>query len=649
MNSSKRETLYVNVTGDNLPSTIVTTGKLRFRALVDSGSMVSVAHIDVYKKFPKHLKSQINTNHNITMHAVNGGTLSNVGSCYLKFQIGKSVVRQKFLLTTQMNHQVILGYDFLKTHKVDLISSQTPHGILINVEYIELEEQNYISSLIRLKRNIVLKPYTASVTAAKHSNKFDTPIPAKPYLISAIDTNFLNNEPGLEVPDCVVSISRGKSFPVLIVNHTARHFHLKKGTVVASLQPLEDNTINEVNLLEPNGLHDALRKTVTNQEILDTLDDSPEHAPDTSMPTDIAPPAINSLYKDKVLRLLDRNNDLFATDDSQLKRCNIVKMEIETDHPPIRQRPYRLPYTKKKYVKEQIKSMLDAKVIRPSHSPWASPIVLVPKKDGGVRFCCDFRKLNAVTDTWYYPLPHIDDLLADMSGAKFFSNLDLRSGYWQIELAEQDRHKTAFITDEGLFEWNVMAFGLKNSPSWFQETMSKVLDGLPFSRVYIDDVIIFSATPEEHINHLQAVFDRLRQYNLRLKRSKCEFFCEEIKYLGYIICKDGIKPDPQKVESLKRLPDPTTVKEVRSFLGMAGYYRRFCPDYSKTALPLTSLTKKNAKFVWTKDCQLAFRTLIDQLSAEPILAHPLVNEPYILYTDFKDFYWCCPCTKLPRW
>lgn len=631
--------MFVNVTGDNLPSTLITTGKLRFRALIDSGSMISVAHVDVYKKFPRHLKSKITNNTNITMHAVNGNTLNCMGSCYLKFQIGKTTIKQKFILTADMSHSLILGWNFLKSYKIDLISSKTPRGLQINGEYIELEEQDYISSLIRLKRNTILKPFTAMITPAKHSNKLDLPIHDKPYLISSIDTNFLDDEPGLEVPSCVVSISKGKSFPVLIVNHTARHYRLKKGTVVASIQPLEADNINEINLLEPQSIHDALKKTVTNKDFLEALGDTPEHSPDTSFEVDASPPSIHAQYKDKVLKLLDNNSDLFATDDSQLKRCDLVKMKIETTHPPIRQKPYRLPYTKKRYVKEQIKSMLEAKVIRPSHSPWASPIVLVGKKDGGVRFCCDFRALNSVTDTWYFPLPHIDDLLAEMSQARYFSNLDLRAGYWQIELAEEDRHKTAFITDEGLYEWNVMAFGLKNSPSWFQETMSKVLDGLngpdgaPFARVYLDDVIIFSRTPEEHIAHIQAVMDRLRMHNLRLKKSKCSFFSEQILYLGYIINKDGIKPDPEKVTALQKLPDPKNVKEVRSFLGMAGYYRRFCPNYARTALPLTGLTKKNARFSWTPACQLAFRTLIDQLSKEPILAHPSINDPYILYCD----------------
>ena len=310
-------------------------------------------------------------------------------------------------------------------------------------------------------------------------------------------------------------------------------------------------------------------------------------------------------------------------------------MVIDTgDAEPIRQKPYRIPYPKRKEVSKQIKTMLDAEIIQPSQSRWASPLVLVPKPDGSIRICIDYRKLNAVTKVWSYPIPHVDTLLSKLGGATCLSTLDLKSGYHQIKMAEESRNKTAFICDDGLFEYLKMPFGLCCAPAQFQQLMEKVLEGMDdYVGCYLDDIVIFSKTPQEHVQHLQKVFDRLRKYSLKMRKSKCNFFCDTIKYLGFIVDKDGFRPDPAKVEALRNLPTPSTVKEVRSFLGMTGYFRRFCPWYSKTALPLTNLTRKNIKFAWTSDCELAFRTLIDQLSNPPILAHPQIDKPYILYTD----------------
>ena len=258
---------------------------------------------------------------------------------------------------------------------------------------------------------------------------------------------------------------------------------------------------------------------------------------------------------------------------------------------------------------------------------------MVGKPDGSQRFCIDFRAVNKVTKIWTYQLPHIDDLLASLSGAKYFTSLDLRAAYWQLPLKEESKPKTAFICDFGLFEFNRMPFGLTCAPAAFSELMAKVLDGLNFVKIYLDDVLVYSSTPEQHLEHLQQVFDRLRKHKLRLKKKKCKFFCKEMKYLGYIINESGILPDPEKVKILKTLPSPKTVRDVRSVLGMCSYYRRFIKWYSEIALPLTNLTKKSCKFVWTQECEQAFRKLIDLLSNSPVLAHPRTDLPFVLYTD----------------
>jgi len=224
-------------------------------------------------------------------------------------------------------------------------------------------------------------------------------------------------------------------------------------------------------------------------------------------------------------------------------------MTIDTgSHPPIKMPPYRTPFSQREIINKQVQEMLDAGIIRKSRSNWAFPVVLVRKRDGTTRFCCDFRKLNAITKKNAWPLPRIDDILAKLGKAKYFTCLDLKSGYWQVKFASpEDAEKASFTTVNALFTWNVMPFGLCNAPSVFQHLMSEVLDGLDeFSCAYLDDILIYSSSLDEHLAHIQAVFDRLRQHHLKLKLKKCKFMMQSTTYLGFVVGENGINPDPEK-------------------------------------------------------------------------------------------------------
>ena len=237
-------------------------------------------------------------------------------------------------------------------------------------------------------------------------------------------------------------------------------------------------------------------------------------------------------------------------------------------------------------------------MIERSRSLWSFPIVVVDKKDGGHRFCVDFRALNNITKPLAYPLPLIDDILALLGKATCFFTLDLRSGYWQVALDQADREKAAFVCHSGLFQFRVMPFGLANAPGVFQQLMSIVLGGLEgFSMAYIDDILVFSSSINEHFQHLQAVFNRLRRHGLKIKLAKCQFLMAETKYLGFVINKQGIKPDDDKVKVIRSMQEPKTVRQVRGFIGAIGYYRRFIPAFSRIATPLIALTKKNAQMI----------------------------------------------------
>ena len=330
--------------------------------------------------------------------------------------------------------------------------------------------------------------------------------------------------------------------------------------------------------------------------------------------------------------------DVFAVEKGELGNVSEVQHHIETeDGSPVRQAPRRVPFSLRPEISRMVNEMLRAQVIEESCSPWASPVVLVRKKDGTLRFCVDYRRLNAVTRKDVFPLPRIDDLLDQLGGKHIFSTLDARSGYWQIQMHEASREKTAFVTMDGLYEFRVMPYGLCNAPATFQRLMQKTLAGLggdrPFCSVYVDDVIVFSSTVEEHLDHLLQVFERLRKIGLKLHPQKCSFTWPEVLYLGHIISSAGISPNPEKVKAVQDFRVPTNVRAVREFLGIAGYYRRFIHNFAKIAGSLHALTRQQVPFVWTPQCQQAFERLKELLVSPPVLAYPCFSRPFVLHTD----------------
>src|SRR5581483_6053711 len=339
-------------------------------------------------------------------------------------------------------------------------------------------------------------------------------------------------------------------------------------------------------------------------------------------------------------QLLERHRDIFAKDSNDLGKTDVTYHTIDTGNErPIKQNYYRVDPFKQEIIQKEIKKMLEAGVIRRSSSPWTSPVVLIKKPDGSIRFCIDYRKLNKIIKKDNQPLPRIDDLLDAFKGCKWFTSLDLAAGYWQVPVDLEDIEKTAFITHEGTYEFLVIPFGLCNAPATFQRMMNTIFDDLLYKyiKVYLDDCNIHSETFEEHLIHLEEVFNRLRKAGLKLKPSKCHFCLPEIKFLGHIVGRDGIKVDPSKIEKVKNFPVPTNLTELRSFIGLASYYRKFVPEFSKIVKPLTSLTKKDTPYVWTQKQQEAFDILKDKLCDTPVLQFPDFNRHFYLYTDASGY------------
>jgi len=298
-------------------------------------------------------------------------------------------------------------------------------------------------------------------------------------------------------------------------------------------------------------------------------------------------------------------------------------------------------HSKKEALETELNKLLDSGVIRSSDSPWSSPVHLVKKKDGSIRFCIDYKKLNTVTRKNAYPLPRIDESLESLGGNEWFCTLDLQSGYHQVAMNPNDIAKTAFSTHLGLFEWNVMPFGLCNAPATFEKMMSDMLAGLQWKicLVYLDDVIVFGRTLKESQERLQQVFDRLRSYGLRLKASKCRVFRRETQYLGRVVSAGGIKADPEKLSAIASWPRPEDMKEVRSFLGFVSYYRDFIADFARLAVPLQNLvvTSKKIKFVWGDAQEDAFLGLKRAFTQTPVLRYPRAKGKFILDTDASGF------------
>ncbi|PIK38532.1 Retrovirus-related Pol polyprotein from transposon [Apostichopus japonicus] len=348
---------------------------------------------------------------------------------------------------------------------------------------------------------------------------------------------------------------------------------------------------------------------------------------------------LDVMQRRRVTKLLKDFADVFAKSPDDLGRTTLAKHRIDTGGAkPVRQAARRLPPTRKEEATTEVKRMLRQDIIEPSSSSWSSPVVLVKKGDGSTRFCVDYRRLNEVTTKDSFPLPRIDDSLDTLAGSKWFSTLDLASGYWQVEVHEDDRYKTAFVTHGGLYQFKVLPFGLCNAPATFERLMERVLRGLQWQTclLYLDDIIVYGNSFDKAVNRLSEVLTRLREAGLKLSAKKCHLFRTQVTYLGHIVSQDGISPDPRKIESVTEWPTPSSVKHVRSFVGLCSYYRRFIRGFAEICSPLHKLTEKDKKFAWTEECERAFRTLKRSLTTAPVLGYPDETGLFILDTDACD-------------
>ena len=448
----------------------------------------------------------------------------------------------------------------------------------------------------------------------------------------------------------VDSWPKGGKVPLVLRNLGATARRLKKGTVVGRVTIATSLTPSQVEADLPHLL-------------LEMGDTPPQPSSETTEETEGIPPLTpterQALLLEKMdltplegwsglgrtKRLLGEFHDVFSLDPGEIGRAQGVEHHIrlkEGQEDPFQDRFRRIPAPLMQEVRKNLDEMIAAGAIRPSKSPWCSAVVLVRKKDGSLRFCIDYRRLNAKTKRDSYPLPRITEAVEGLKGACFFSTLDLKCGFWQSSVAEQSKAYTAFtVGNMGFFEWERMPFGLTNAPATFQRMMEDCLGELNTvcCLIYLDDIIVFSSTRDEHLDRLRIIFERLREHGLLLKPSKCTLFQEEINYLGHRVSKEGALPSKQNMEAVAAMSHPTTYTEIRRFLGLAGHYRRFIKDYAKTAGPLHQLLSgensdlKNVKVTLPPEAREAVDQLKLAMINPPVLAFADFEKPFLVETD----------------
>ena len=592
-------------------------GRIRGQQMIlhiDSGASHTILSSSRYHAFPSGKKPTLNSAPELQMRQADGTLVKIAGTATVEIQIGK-VVQPMEIIVAEIETDCILGRDFLQATNA-AISFKT-RVITVNGEQVQCIAQSRGAECLKLRVTKTVR------IPAGHEIIVQAEAP------SSCGNSCLGLVQPLEFNDLTdrdILVARGvvdpqKSVCVRMCNLGPKEQVIKEGTVVAEMTPLQEDDIKSSEETTKSG-----ETSDCPNHVQALLEDALEEVEESDKPL------ITSLIKN--------NADIFSSGETDIGRTNLVKHHIETGSArPIKQRPRRAPIQQQAEIDRQVKMLLDKDFITPSHSPWATPVVLVAKKGSGWRLCCDYRKLNDVTVKDAYPLPRIDDTLDRLSGAKGFCTLDLSGAYWQVELDDDAKQKSAFTVQGGLYNWNVMPFGLCNAPSTFERLMEHVLTGLHWKSllVYLDDIIVFGRNVTEIATRLEEVFERLRSAGLKLKPSKCFLFKPQVHYLGHIVSAEGIHTEPDKVKTIQDWPAPTTVTQVKSFIGLASYYRRFIHNFADIATPLHRLSSKNTKFDWSSECQAAFEELKRRLTSAPILAYPAEEGQFILDTDASAF------------
>lgn len=542
---------------------------------------------------------------NLQLTTATGQRIPVRGELGVSIKIGETPFKHE-VIVAEIVDDCIIGLDFLQNHQCSI---DMKNGVLrCNTEEVPMKGGS--SGKVYCVKRTVLKPRSQTLVPVVLPKNNAWRLPRRCAMIEKIET-----ETGWVPVRTVVGSVSQTSIPILNVGDV--DLTIEKGEVVGHCE--------EVLWLRQCVENPPKEQKSEGDVISKVLEDSSKD--------------LTNRQATKAKNLLWNFSDLFSKNSADIGRTDLVKHAINTgDVAPIKQRPRRIPFAREKEVEEMIEDMRRSNIIEPSSSPWCSPVVLVKKKDGSTRFCVDYRQLNEVTKKDSYPLPRIDDTLDTLNGMKWFSTLDLKSGYWQVDVDPKDKEKTAFSTGKGLWQFKVMPFGLCNAPATFERLMERVLAGIlgDTCLVYLDDIIIVGRDFDDHLKKLAKVFERLRGANLKLSPNKCSFFKRQVNYLGHVISERGVETDPGKTEVVRKWATPRDKSDVRAFLGLCSYYRRFVKGFSDIAKPLHRLTEEKRTFTWDSECEEAFRELKERLCSAPILGYPDVQGEFVVDTDASN-------------
>lgn len=603
-------------------SLTITINNNKVNALIDTGAEISCISKEQLDKICKG--SPMGKPTIPFVYGVSGQRLHALGTVSLDFYVNRLKLTHHFHVFPSLHCQLILGYDFLteKRSVIDLANNTISVFEGLTIANLNLASvQRSASGSVVAKVSIPAQSECNVPISLSHS--LGTTVLIEP--LEHLPT--VNNIMGART---VVKTTSNKAV-VRVINPTNRQVTLKPGKVIATAYTLSDSDIKEC---EKNS--ECIQHI--NSVNSDSGTDKNHHQTARELGFDLTDSNLSNSEQSKLLEFLGRNRDIFAKDLSELGCTDVYQHKINTESAtPVRQRFYRTNPKQREEIDRQVQEMLENDIIEPSNSEWHSPVVLVKKKSGEFRFAVDYRRVNKVTKPEVFPLPRLDDILDTIgeSSAKYFSVLDMCSGFWQIPLDSETKHKSAFVTHNGLYQFKKLPFGLSNAPMSFQMVMTQVLKGVAwrYALCYIDDILVFSKDLESHLLHLEEVFQKLRNANLKLKPSKCKFATQNVQYLGHMITPNGIEMDPSKIAAVTEFPTPKNQHDIRSFLGLCNYYRRFIKGFSEISNPMNKLLQKDVSFEWTPDCESAFKMLKVAMTSAPVLAYPNMNASFILSTD----------------
>jgi transposase InsO family protein len=581
------------------------SGVTRF-SMLDSGASVSLISQTLWTEIGEPpLRPSVTR-----LSLADRSPLPQMGIVTLPLKLGSIRLLHSFFVVPKLESDCILGHDFLLTEKCSIdYEHQLLHiggsSVKLQVDRLPgttaLVVSDQVSCIPGMSEAMVQVRIVGNLKAADS------------WLISAEPTLGYKLGSKLLIASCLVDSDAGPKF-LRVMNIT------QEDICLSAQEPL--GKVETVQCTEDKS-KSAKFEPIDWDSLLASNDLKPQH-------------------KLPLIEVLEEYRDVFASSINEMGYTDTVQHTIDTGgHSPIRVPSRRIPNAYRKDVEDQLEWLLEKGVIRSSTSPWRAPIVMVKKKSGEYRMCIDFRELNSVTQKDSFPLPRIDETLDSLAGATLFTTMDLTSGFYQVPVSPQDIPKTAFATHKGLYEFCRMPMGLCNAPATFQRLMSVVLNGLIGDRclIYLDDVICFSDTLDEHLHGLRSILQRFREAGLTLNPRKCAFMMRQVSFLGHIVSDEGVKVDPRKISEIKSWPVPTCKAQLKSFMGLASYYRRFVKNFAHVAAPLHALSGRT-QFIWSNECNSAFEQLKQVLASTPVLAYPCTDEkagPFTLDTDASDF------------